>query len=606
MEENQNVTEQNFNQNFEAKPTKSVKTNWLLIACIVLVVIAIALFGMMKYTGIFAKGDKLYKSYIEKYIGEVNKNLKSMNFDTSKSSVKLDMDIDSDNSELKDAVEFINNTEVELQTQLDTQQKLLLVKLYSQYNKEDLLNAEVFFDVNKEKSYMRLKNLLDKTFEIDNMKEDSFSEFSEALDNLNKTYSEEKSMKKAMKILGEELKNIVKKQYCTVKSEKITVDGKEIKATKNTLKMSYSDLTDELTKVIENLKNNKDFLNCYEDKDEIEELLDDLLDDMDDASTSLDYDNFEIEIALYTKGIFNNIVKGYVSFISDDDEIMAINVVPTEKDTVEFEVSVKDSDEKLKGSIKTEEKDKTDQIITTSLNVPELGKIKMNIELSQKYNEKIDTFDTDNSVKMNELTEEDQNELLQKLEKSKLYELIKKYSSSKNTLSGFSDDDYNYNLNINDDYSYNKSTETSDNEIISYDNKKKITYKIPAGYKVLATSDNYKTLEKGYGEITIKTDYCPNGYYEKLEDSKKYYIESNYGNVNLSEQASVEVNGNTFYYATLSYEYTDSPSLGKFEKQHYWMQISDDYYLSITIDNEDNQITNSEIREILEMQITNN
>ena len=202
-----------------------------------------------------------------------------------------------------------------------------------------------------------------------------------------------------------------------------------------------------------------------------------------------------------------------------------------------------------------------------------------------------------NAVKSEELTESDQEKLMTNLQKSKLYELIEDFVGSKNSnLIGNTMTDSNKDSkkdttinNVEDKNNTDKEEkkeETKENEIISYDGKTKITFKLPTGYQSTYVSDNYKSIEKGNISIKVSTSYAnKDEYYKDLEEKKEYYEEedSNYKNVALSAKEKVEINGRTFYRAELSYEYAGGGYTTKYETTYMWSEISDESVVDFEI-----------------------
>ena len=83
------------------------------------------------------------------------------------------------------------------------------------------------------------------------------------------TKEQKDSVKKSSNIIGKEFKGILKEEYCSSEKEEITINGKKVKATKNTISMTLDQVINELLTVCNNLRNNEEFINCYKDKEEI-------------------------------------------------------------------------------------------------------------------------------------------------------------------------------------------------------------------------------------------------------------------------------------------------------------------------------------------------
>ena len=77
-------------------------------------------------------------------------------------------------------------------------------------------------------------------------------------------------------------------------------------------------------------------------------------------------------------------------------------------------------------------------------------------------------------------------------------------------------------------------------------------------------------------------------------------------NVNLSSQESMTVNGKTFNYAVLSYEYVSSVSTYKYATKYIWAKVSDKYVVEIDIRDTDGKMTDDELKQILTMTFEEN
>lgn len=599
MEENNSqgqsykVSNNNFDQNTIKKKGSKVPIIIIsIIAIIVIAIIAIAGFFIMTYS----KPENIYKKAIENTIEGYSKKIDKMNYNTSNVNLKIDADIDLKDRYFDEKVlNIINNTKLEFDVQTDNEQEQMFITVDSKYNKDNLINAQMFVDAKEQKTYLKLKDFIKKTIEVDNLDEDVYTYMSEAIKSQKISDSQKKSIKKAMNIIKAELTAIIKPEYCSSSKEEINIDNKMVNATKNTINMTSQQLVKELKTFFKNLKNNQEFINCYEDKDEVEELLEDMIDDIDD----IDIEDEKIEISLYTVGLIPQVVKGQI-VIEPEKEMAKIEIFSKEKDTINFEISGKNIKEKISGQIKIQKNDEDSGKIILDVNTEELGKIGLDIEYSKKFNEQIDKINTRNSVKSSELTNDDQKEFLENIQNSKLYELIEELSV--NTLSpGIETPNF-----INDEQVFNTNSRTSENEIISYDGKTKVKFRIPQGYKVGYKSDNFKGLEKDNVNISIHTDYTnKEDYYKSLEGNMKSYLTDTFKNANLSKIETKTINGKVFYVATLSYEYNDIYLSDKFETQYIWTEISDDYILEIEISNP-NDMNNKDLEDLLSIDITKN
>ena len=608
----------NYSANQAEASKKKGKGPLIAIVAVVAILIIAIVAGLVYYFTFYTRADQVYKRLVSSSMDTYTKQLEDIDYKTAKVSFKLDADVDIDDID-KDIAELINNIDLGLELQTDNENKQIIMNLESNYNKKDLLNVQMYSDVKDEKTYLYLKDFLDKYIEAD-VDSDSYDIFNEIFDNQKKLAEKKESLQKAMVILKKEVANVIKPEYCSSQEEEITVNEKNIKATKNVLKMNQKQLKSEMMTVLKNLKDNEEFVKCFEDKDDATEALEDLIDQCDDMDD--DEDNI-MEIAIYTTGLIKQeLAKCSVSVTSNDKtvKVVATKVSDNSMD-VEF---MTDNDEKIcTCKFTTEEENKYNGTIKVKFDIKDLGTVELKIKYSQKLNEGIDKVDVKDSVKMNEMTTEDQRKLMTNLQNSELYKLIEKFSGSNLNLSGnqninngnvnsivdnniVMDNNVIANTNVIDNGNTTVTPSTSKNQIISYDDKNKIEFNLPTGYSTRYTSENYVTLTKGEVSITLRTSYSTKDkYYQNLQNSLKNYTDSYYKNVKLSNMESMNVNGRTFYYATFSYDYVSGSYKSSYSTKYMWSEISDKYVVDMQIRGEDD-MTADELNTILMMNITEN
>lgn len=593
--------------NFNISSQEPLKTNGnsknaLLLVGFILIIAIVA--GLIYYFSFYTKPEQMYKKLIGSSIDSYTDKLKDADYKTLNTSFKFSANVKTDSDEIdEDILELINKTDIGLNLQTNNEEKQLIVNLESNYDKKSLLNMQVYSNIDDEKTYIYAKDLLDKYIETE-VDDEFYSSLSELLDSQKVSSEEKLSLQKAMQILKNELTNIIKPEYCSSQKEDININDKKVSVTKNTIKMNAKQLKDEFTSVSNNLRDNEEFLNCFKDKDDVKDVLDNLLDSLEDLD---DDDKSTVEMNLYTKGLMQEVVKfSITAYSEEEDETVTISFTKTEENKYYFEALANDNESVLTGSINIEQKDDKEGIAKLEFNVEEFGKIAINIEYSTKYNEEIDNVNVKKSVKADELTTTDQKTLMTNLQKSKLYELIESFSGT--SLIGNTNNTTNNNVSITDDEDEdNKSAKTNDNEIISYDDKYKITFKVPTGYESRYVSDNYRSLDKDDISVKIATSYSnKDKYYENLQKNVKSYEEQDrYENIELSEMKNIEVNGRTFYYATFSYVYSSGSYESKYSTKYIWSEISDKYVVDIQIRGE-KDMTTEELNEILTMTVEEN
>ena len=278
----------------------------------------------------------------------------------------VNVDLEESNEETEKIVDLINSLDVALNVQMDREDKKMAVKLASDYKNDSLLNTDIYADIEKEKMYMNVENIFDKYIEMD-MDNETSKSLKEIFETTN-TSQNEASLKKAIGIIKEELKKVIKPEYCSSQKEEITINDKKVKATKNTITMTSEQLSDELITLFTNLKNNQEFLDCYENSNDIVDAFDEFIEQLEDAKKSSNEINFKI--SLYTTGITHKAEKLDIE-ATQDDEIIKAEIV--NKDENNCEISVSYEEESVKAEIikaKIKKISENENECTVEINIP--------------------------------------------------------------------------------------------------------------------------------------------------------------------------------------------------------------------------------------------
>lgn len=407
----------------EVKQKKSKKIGIIaVISVILLALIAGAIYYCVAYTGT----ENLFKRIIGKTVNSYQESIIGNDYNTLDTTVGVNIEVSpkETNEDTDKIVDLINSLKFELNTQIDKEQEKMNVKLNtSKVNEnDDLLNAEVFMDVKEEKGYVYLKDFYDKYIETE-VTDGSFDNLKEIFENM---YSKDQkdNVKKTSNIIGNEFKGIVKEEYCSSEKQEITINDKKVKATKNTITMTIDQAINELLTVCNNLKNNEEFINCYEDKEEIKDILDEYIEEL-EYDKGL-YEEDSIKISIYTTGISRKVVKVNVEMLEEDELFGIIEVTKQDEENYNFEIKIEE--EKITGTIQISEKDKNSMTGKIQININEFGKVTVNMDINNKFDTVIDTVDSDNVINAEEMTEDDAMEILDKFQESKLYDLINEVS----------------------------------------------------------------------------------------------------------------------------------------------------------------------------------
>ena len=372
-------------ENKKETPTK--KSNKGLVAVLAIIVIAI-LVGVGYYflrptspKDVFVGGINSAFESSEKQLSEEVKKINT--------TVTLSGNIESSDEEINQVAKYINEGKMSYNVQLDKETKKILLSANVDYQNENLLSGKLYYANGDENVYLYVQDLFDKYFKF-NLKEavkneDDLSSIQNMFNGDVSTTVGKIDSKKVATILKDTIVSNLKDEYFT----KEKVDG----LTKNTMKLTITELKQMIKNITTSLKDNQEFLNCFEKKEEIKEGLEDLLKEIDETDADEEISN--IEVSIYTKGMKNEVEKFEIKLTNSKSEQMIMNMVETEKGKF-----VIDAD------------------------IPEVGKVKLNIEVKNDTNTDIENVNVSDSVEINNMSQGDMLKLYGNLMNMKLYKYI--------------------------------------------------------------------------------------------------------------------------------------------------------------------------------------
>ena len=357
----------------------------IVLAIVIIALLAGAAYYFLRPTAtpkdIFVGGiEKVFESSTKK-LGE---DIKKLN-----TTVSLSGNIESSNEEISIIAQYINQGKLTYNVQLDTEAKKMLVNLGVDYQNENILNGKVYYASGDENIYVYVQDLFDKYFKV-NVSEATGNE--EGLASIDSIFNGEMSTangkvdtKKVANIIKEALKKNLKDEYFRKETDN--------SRTKNTMILTVGELKTLVKNIITELKDNQEFINCFENKDEIKEGLEDVIEEFDGLNTT--YDSNFIGVSIYTEGAKNEVKTIEISVAISDTETFIMTIAETEEN--KYEVYA---------------------------NVPNFGTIKLNIEVKEEAATEIENVNTADSVDVNNMTQADQMKLLGNLVNMKLYKYI--------------------------------------------------------------------------------------------------------------------------------------------------------------------------------------
>lgn len=357
---------------------KGHKVIWAVIVVVVLLLGAV---GFVYYRNtrpevVFTKLlNNVYKSTVNKE--ESYKQVKAV-FD-----MKATVDA---GEEYKELTDLINNMAINLSVNYDLNSEVFVLNLGANYNEKTLANVNMYYE--KDVVYVELKDLFDKLIKLD-------------VDAEEKVEINEDDIKVIIDEVYNALKVALKEgKYVTSKAK---VNNQDVN--KNTLIINNENKDALVNAFVDHLLNSNNFIDAVS---KISEMSNDEVKEMLKESKELDDLDEEIYVSIYTKKLTNDFVKFE---LGTKDEVL-MSLTEESKDVCKMELTDLEGS-KITATITADEKNNKVSIVY-NLEV-EGVKVNLTMNTSYVYNEKIEKPNTDNSVSMEELTEEDSNKILENL-----------------------------------------------------------------------------------------------------------------------------------------------------------------------------------------------
>lgn len=580
-----------------------------IIGIVIIALIAIVAFCCGYYYYKSNDSKTVFVSAINKGIDKYEENI-SKTCKTQDVTLKLSGNINSDNDDAKKVAEYINKSALQLNTQIDYENKNALIKLGVDYDNDKLIVGRVYYNSNDKMAYGYIEELFDKYFKMD-LSSSDYNEMNETFNDIFETQSEMKlgekvSLKKAVKILKEEISDKLNKEYFSKENCKINVASKEVKTTKFKLILTEKQFVEMLQSICKELSENDDFLECWEEKDKIKDALVQMSNQLNETEKN---DEVKIEFNIYKKGILNKFVKFEINMyeVNNEDEKISFDVVKENDKKYLFNAKseIEKENVEFSGDINIEKIDSDTYKYVVGSNIPEFGNITLNIEVSNKLNGTIENVNKSDAVSLEDLTEEEQETIYNNLQRMKLYEVLQniyKNNPIEDVNTG-TDNDINTNKGENE---ITTTTNTSNQSIKDYSGKIVVSYGVPANF-VLGnySEDTYKIYRNENSDVKVTVtmqNKTLDEFSKEIDKNKEYFEETkDYTDVKATDLETKKVNNKDFKIRTLSYTYKSSISSEydiKYKTMYIYYDIDGENSYNVEIENADN-ITENEINQFL-------
>ncbi len=397
----------------------------LIISALAIIIIAILIGGYLYINNSKPKNV---------FISQINKTID--NFDSKSSTVKdkinttvtLSGKIETENEQLKETAKIINDSKLAVNVQADTKTQKASITLDIDYLNEKFFDGSLYYENGDNNIYLFVEELFNKYLKVDiskSLDEETKEQINSLFSDNSQSFGEKLSLKKVERILKREINDKLAEKYFS----KENIDG----MTKNTISIKLEEIKKILKEIAIELEKDDDFLGSYKNPEDIKQTLEALIKASEKAT---EYDQYNVEISLYTNGLLNKEVKKIeLKVVMAENQSAMVTFNKIDNNTIEFFVNVDMVEnnvnvkaEALKGTIKSEKIDNNTEKTTLEIdNIPEVGKIILNMEVKNEDETTLDNIDKSNSVDVNNLSEADQMTIFTNLVKSKIYNVISPY-----------------------------------------------------------------------------------------------------------------------------------------------------------------------------------
>ena len=240
-----------------------------------------------------------------------------------------------------------------------------------------------------------------------------------------------------------------------------------------------------------------------------------------------------------------------------------------------FEIStiIDDTNYKFTGKI-IEDGKKYEGDVTASFELADIGKINAKYEFNFVFDEQVQKVDVGNSVLIDELSEEDQEEFTKNFQKSKLYETVEQ-------ITGF-----------------NIGTDQTEITHSGYT----VSYNMPDGFEASSYNSNSEDMKMYLDEksniVNVSIHYNSVDTYMNDLDNE-YLLTLGYENVKINETKKYTVNNKEYKLKTITYNNENN----SYVDLHFAYELDDEYCYVVKVKSKGGKISMDTIKSFLDVEV---
>ena len=618
------VVDQPINNGFQPQPQpQPKKKKGGAVALIIILVLVIALVGgAAAYYFLVVKSPRAaintFLDNIDSKLGEASSTIESNSeLVDFKASISVQQNESTDSAN-KTFISILNNSDLEFVSGIDKTDKRAIINLSLNYN-NDPITLSVYFDTQTKGVYVYSKQILGKPIKVAEVTDETMESFINSLSNNSNT----KNYVKAAQMVFKAVKNNIKDNMISASNATYMANGKEVSATKNTLRLTDKDLSELTYNVCKELVNNAEFINLfdtniqpsiksglnatittYETREEVKART-----SWYDVKTTLEFsvytDGFIPKAVRYEyattseitadpsdssessssssyysysspKSVLDSMVKmNAAHYISDNTiastNVIGFNIIDDENYEIVYDIEGDQNDQLLKLNIKKENENKVN--IKATINIKGMGEITVNLSINREMNGNVPTMSVAGATELSKLSTVDMQKLITDLSAHEVTKPFASYVylillSTTYQQSGTYGNNSAYNSYYNSLLNGNNTTSTNTTNTTSTvpAGKQKVGDKdfgyvlIPSNWTRFVDPDAPSTLQYSYANLYILTmAHVP------TSSMSAYQYASSYASRMKSEGVDVKT-------ATVKMgDYTAYQVYGKYESENTWL-----------------------------------
>lgn len=399
------------------------KNNIPIIILIVLIVVLIGVVSVYKF--LLSNPKAVFDNVIDGSINKISSYVQGFSKDhkTIKGSSQMDFEIVPTDEEYKPMFDFFNNIDLNYDYEFDFNNKIINTNINTKYKNKDLLKINA--SVDNDTLYAKLADYMNQFISI---KDEKIAEI------FNTNYDYTNDVITVMNSLGNATKKALSEENIKQEKTTVTINGKNENVTKNYISFDTNKMSKFINKIENTLINDDKFIKaltklCNIDENELKNML---KNSMDNGNNDGIEDNSPIlfTISLYTKG--TKLAGFEFDYMYNNESVFDFQLL-NENDIYYF--AIKESNQEfVKGNVKiTNTSNTLNQ--EYNIDIPEVAKIKITNNNSFEYDTTINKLDVSNSKDINSLTEEEQNEIMNKImQNSTITEFLNDYDKIMNSI----------------------------------------------------------------------------------------------------------------------------------------------------------------------------